>query len=275
VVSLIQSDSFANLPAIREKFSTLIVCAAAFAALAGAGSALAADPPSQGDPAQRALTKNQKIALGAIDAHKAARSRYASFLSGRPAAIQGITGRVTCIIERVLTGGTYYSTFNGLPNNTQMQVLMPVSWSYWYGYMYRLMPPKKGRFSARAIKGIYLDAIAKARALNPDITGERIIRGLRAQADRIDVYRTLPKVQPCAVFDDWAANGYDLDRLDPLANAFSVIALKIEAANTSSRVTAAIAAMVSVPGISSSEAGEFNEELIYDSFLAISQPLAP
>jgi hypothetical protein len=244
-------------------------------ALAGAGSALAADSAAEVSSTPRALTKNQKIALGAIDAHKAARSRYAAFLSGRPAAIQGITGRLTCIIERVLTGGTYYATFNALPNNTQMQVLMPVQWSYWYGYMYRLMPPKKGRFSARAIKGIYLAAIAKARALNPDITGERIIRGLRAQVDRIDVYRSLPKLQACAVFDDWADNGYDLDRLDPLANAFSVIALKMEAANTSSRLTAAIAAMNTVPGITSSEATDFSEELIYDSFYAISQPLTP
>ena len=272
---VIESVTYGSLLRIREKVSTLIVCAVAFAALAGGGSALAADVPTQSAPNQRALTKNQRIALSAIDAHQTALTRYATFLSGRPAAVEGITDRLTCVIERVLQGGLYYATFDALPSSTQMQVLLPVQWSYWYGHMYRLLPPKKGRFSARAIKGIYLDAIARARALNPDITGERIIRGLRAQVDRIDVYRSLPKVQACAVFDDWAANGYDLDRLDPLADAYSLIALKVEAANTSGRLTAAIAAMSSVPGINSGEANEFSQELVYDSFVAISQPLAP
>lgn len=269
------SEGSDNLWCIRGRVSTLIVSLVAFTALAGAGSAIAESGSTQSSATPRALTKNQKIALIALDAHKAALARYANFLSSRPVAIQRVTNRIQCVIDRVVQGGSYFSTFDALPDLTKQQVFVPIQFEYWYGFMYKLLPPKKGKYSSRAIKGLFLDAANKARAMNPDLTGERIIRGLRAQANRIDMYRSFPDVQACAVFDNWASNGYDLDRLDPLINQYGVIVLKIQAVDASSRISAAIAAMKTVPDIGASEADGFSEELVNDAFYALAQPLIP
>ena len=233
---------------------------------------------SESDPAPvtaRALTKDQRITLSALSAHNRAINRYTGFVSTRPAAIQTIKNRFQCVIDRLGPTGTYISNFNSLPENVRVQVFIPIQASYLFGTMFKFMPPKRGKFSAQATKSIYLAAARRARKLDPGITGERVIRGLRAQADRIDLYRSLPTVRACTVLDDWATNGFDLDLLDPLTDQSAVIALKFEASNTDPRIDAAIAAMKTVPGIDAAEAQEFDRALIDRAYLTILQPLAP
>lgn len=230
------------------------------------------------DPAPvtaRALTKDQRITLSALSAHNRAINRYTGFVSNRPVAIQTIKDKFQCIIDRLGQTGTYISNFNSLPDNVQAQVFIPIQASYFFGTMFKFMPPKRGKSSARTIKGIYIAAARRARKLDPGITGERVIRGLRAQADRIDLYRSMPIVRACTVLDDWAANGFDLDLLDPLTDQYAAIALKLEASNTDPRIDAAIAAMKTVPGIDAAEAQEFDRALIEKAFNTILQPLVP
>ncbi|MFM8526860.1 MAG: hypothetical protein ACKOBH_01880, partial [bacterium] len=107
------------------------------------------------------------------------------------------------------------------------------------------------------------------------ITGNRIIRGLRAKADRVSMFRSMPKIKACAVLDDWGMNGFDLDWLDPVTNQASVVSLKLEASNSTPRINSAIAAMKTVPGIDANEAQGFDKELVEDAYLAIGQLLAP
>lgn len=234
-----------------------------------------ADASTAYESSSRALTKNQRIALSAIDAHEAAISRFANFLSSRPARVESIRSRIECIAERIISGGIYHSVFDSLPPATQQAIAYPMQYAYWYGYMFRILPRSKGRFSARAIKGIYANALERARKLNPDLTGERIIRGLRAQVDLIDLYRGIRDIRVCAVLDDWGTNGYDLDRLEPITSRSNGILLKIQASKTDTRIMAAVAAMQTVPGITSGDTGTFNDLLVEDVFLTIAQSVIP
>lgn len=243
-------------------------------ALAGAGSALAADSAAQSSSTPRALTKNQRIALIALDAHKAAVKRFGIFFSQKAAVRNTLKNRIQCVVDRIGDSGIYFSNLSGLPNETQVAVALASQLGGWYGYLYKAMP-KKGRFSARATKEIYLAAASRARKLNPDITGERIIRGLRAQADRIDVYRKFPRIRACAVLDDWGTNGYDLDRLAPLIDAFTVMGLLVQASDYQSRLSLAVNTMTTIPGIQSSEAQGFGNELIDDAFETIASTILP
>ena len=219
---------------------------------------------------ERALTKNQKVALIALDAHKAAIKRFSTFASQRAAVRNTLRNRIQCLVDRIVTGGTYFADYDALPNDTQMVVGVVAQLTYWYGYLYKAMP-RKGRFSAGAIKRIYLSAAKRARKLNPDITGERIIRGLQAQVDRINAHRKFPSLQACAVIDDWGMNGYDLDRLDPFFDAYSVLGVIINGADYQDRFSLAIVSMKAVPGIEDSEANDFSDEIVYDVFSAIAE----
>ena len=230
-------------------------------AFAGAGSALAAGPSAESSSNPRALTKNQKIALIALDAHEAASKRFGVLIGQKAAVRNTLRNRIQCLVDRIDDGGSYFSNFNSLPSETQMAVAFSSQLGGWSGYLYKAMP-KKGRFSAGTFKGIYLTAARRARQLNPDITGERIIRGLRAQAERIDVYRKFPSIRACAVLDDWAMNGYDLDRLAPLIDALTVIGLLVQSSGYQSRLSLAVSTMATIPGVQSSEAQRFGNELI-------------
>lgn len=227
------------------------------------------------ESATRALTKNQRIALIALDAHQAAVGRYANYLSSHPAKVASIGSRIKCVVDRIIAGGIYYTNFNSLPDYTKMEVAFTLQYSYWYGHMFRIMPEAKGKFSARAFKSIFLSAADRARKLKPDIKGERIIRGLRAQADLITTYRGFKDVRMCAVLDDWGTNGFDLDRLDPLTSQYAVIMLKLQASNAEARIDSAITALQTVPGVAPSEASGFNDLVPEDSFQMIAQTFIP
>lgn len=254
-----------------------VLAAAGVAAVVTVVAAAAPTGPATSEAAgtqasERALTKNQKVAFIALDAHKSAIKRFSTFVSQRAAVRNTLRGRIQCLVDRIVTGGTYFADYDALPSGTQMAVAVAAQLTYWYGYLYKAMP-RRGKYSAGAIKGIYLSAAKRARKLNPDITGERIIRGLQAQVDRINAYRKFPSLQACAVIDDWGMNGYDLPRLDPFIDAYSVLGVIVTGADYQDRFSLAIVSMKAVPGIEDSEANDFSDEIVYDVFSAIAETI--
>lgn len=252
-----------------------VIVLAGMLAVLMAPAAAYADTSGQAATTPRALTKNQKISLLALDAHKAAVNRYSNFLATKPAKVSAIASRIKCVVDRIFENGTYASNFGTQDPLDQQRVFFALQYSYWFGYMHRILPRTKGKYSARAIKGIFSAAANSAAKLKPDITGERIVRGLRAQVALIDLYRGFPDIRACAVIDTWATNGFDLGYLGPFTDLYTVLVLKLNGSTAQERVTAAVAALKTVPGITSSEANEFNSKLVDDPFQAIGLPLAP
>lgn len=232
-------------------------------------AAPAATVHRDGPAAQAAgLTKNQKVALGAIDALEAAKDGYKAYLRKRPTLRAAVKARVDCLAERFTT----YSAQFGALGDDAVKVQLGATYTYWSAHTYKLIPRSGKKFSIKSVKRIFIRAAKRLSKLNPDLAGVRIIRGLRAQVDAIEAWRRMPSPDACQVITQWASSGFDNAKLAPLLSAFQGVAFELSQAAFVTRIEQAIEQMKLVPGITDDEAEEFSvtQGLTYDTFVGLS-----